>query len=455
MLTIQFCPIYVKFHGTTGLQARVVEHIVQLFSADIVLPRNVVGHDLRYQQRICNEVRRPSYIIGSVNMTKMAIITLSPVWNVPPYLNLADHLANIGDDVKLFGYQKANMPTREVRASGATVLRISLLSRSIPVAALRQLAAFLEYRKRLSRELAMHDWARCFVFNDEGLGLVWTSPSRRLLPKSVVWLLEYHELGSVRLADKYLLRRSIAATPHVPHVAVPNEARADLLMRQRKLRMPPVVVHNAPLRHEVQKIPANSATITLVDRMRIARAESRVVMIYAGAIGQVYAIPELLRAAQNYRSKLFLVLVSRRYPEAEKEVQKALQQGDNQHWLYWADEIPYDCLQSVLVHADIGVVMYKPDTANTRSCAPGKMYEYMKAGLSVFTTCSNPFAGELEQHDAGIVAKDCTPNGIGEALRLVVADRTVLRKQGATSRGLFESKYNFEKQVEPLLEAIK
>jgi len=117
------------------------------------------------------------------------------------------------------------------------------------------------------------------------------------------------------------------------------------------------------------------------------------------------------------------------------------------------DAIPYEDLQSVLSYADVGYVSYAGDELNTLFSAPGKVYEYLKAGLVLMTDETCCIASYLHSYRCGaILPQKPHVDHVSTALSALAENPSEVKAMKRRAFQLFVDHFVFEVQVRPLLE---
>lgn len=110
-----------------------------------------------------------------------------------------------------------------------------------------------------------------------------------------------------------------------------------------------------------------------------------------------------------------------------------------------------DQIPGILATGAIGLVFLEP-LPNYRESLPTKLFEYMAAGIP-FIASDFPYWRELlEEHDAGIFVDSTSPEAPTEALRELIADPERARAMGQRGRRAIEQVFNFENDVDALVE---
>jgi hypothetical protein len=124
--------------------------------------------------------------------------------------------------------------------------------------------------------------------------------------------------------------------------------------------------------------------------------------------------------------------------------------------MLWVDAIDYSEMSHILPMFDVGYVTYIGDTLNTFFPAPGKAYEYLKAGLILLTDRDITIFDDLSCYGCAIFFdKPVAQNDLSKSLASVATKPETIAAMKTNARRLFTEKYSFEKQLEPLTRYLK
>ena len=201
-----------------------------------------------------------------------------------------------------------------------------------------------------------------------------------------------------------------------------SEPIAAELTRRLRLRQAPLLVLNCPPLEEVDVESRPGAPVRAV---------------YQAAVGPGRVIADIVDAA-------------RAAPEVD--VTLRLLGGDGRPLPGVRVEPPVapDALVAALAPYDIGLVIDRLDTDNTRLALPNKLFEYLMAGLALAVPRAPAMAELVEAHGIGVVYE---PGRLGAALQQLAADREALDEMRRRARELAVSRFNAEFQRPTLFRA--
>jgi glycogen synthase len=115
------------------------------------------------------------------------------------------------------------------------------------------------------------------------------------------------------------------------------------------------------------------------------------------------------------------------------------------------DPVPVDQAVEALSGFDVGVTVDRPLTPNTELSVPGKIFEYMMAGLAVVVPRLPGVTALVEGERIGLTYEPGNPKDLARALRELDADRDRLAAMRARARELALERFNAETQAEALV----
>ncbi len=380
------------------------------------------------------------------------IVAAHPIWNVPPFVNAAKELAAKGYRVIVLGYHANDLPQRERLRHNAWILRIPLPTRRVGWAPLRKFLAAFEFLARARSVVNRLRPDVLITFNDPACILQKFIADRPNLSR-VNWLLEYPELERLGLLERTLYRISANSWKNAEVVVVPTKERLalHLALRPECADRKTLVIQNAPLNEPAPQTALSDGTRAALEWCHSGNPDS-ITIVYSGAIGNRYGADSLIRAAGSFPHGIRVLLLGKKHPLSEEEVNTALKECAFPENITWVDEIPYRELPQVLKSCDVGFATYRGDTLNTRFSAPGKLYEYLKCGLTILSDEHCCIYSEATAAGCGIFfPKPVTDDGIRTALAQLLDQRPQLPYMKASARRLFENRLSMEQQIKPLL----
>lgn len=112
--------------------------------------------------------------------------------------------------------------------------------------------------------------------------------------------------------------------------------------------------------------------------------------------------------------------------------------------------VPPNELVSALASFDVGLVIDRPETENTRLALPNKLFEYLMAGLAVVVPSRTVMAELVEREGVGTAFE---PGQLGDTLRSLAENRVVVEEMRRRARAAAVERYNAEAQRPALFAA--
>lgn len=116
-------------------------------------------------------------------------------------------------------------------------------------------------------------------------------------------------------------------------------------------------------------------------------------------------------------------------------------------------QVPNEVALAELAHADVGIIPHWRDE-QFDTTLPNKIFDYMAAGLPVVTSDATPLKRIVEACRCGSVFRERDAAGLAQALRHL-GDAAVRRAAGERGRAAIRTVYNWDRDVERLLEVLR
>lgn len=393
---------------------------------------------------------------------KIFLIASHPIVNVPPFFNSSKELAQHGYQVFLIGYYKDGLKPVEKMETNAYIFRIKLWSHWIKISFLRKLVSLVEFIFITFKIVRNKKPDAIIVFNDPTTILLRFFSKNQSITK-VNWLLEFPEFNRINFFEKMLFGFSTSCWQFSDVMVLPTNERLalSLCLQPNCLNKVSCIIHNTPRSELLAKHISQYSTNAqcAIKFLTSEKARGNITIVYAGAIGNRYAIDQLIYSIGNIESRISLLLLGKKHDLSIQEVNLALERtsGSNQNIL-WADEVHYDELSKVLSYADIGFAVYLGDSLNTKFSAPGKIYEYLKAGLAILTDYKCCIVSEISAYNCGIIIPQESQNN--HVLKDVIFNEILDQHQKINdmkfqSKNLYQDLFDFSQQFKPLVSLLE
>jgi glycosyltransferase involved in cell wall biosynthesis len=240
--------------------------------------------------------------------------------------------------------------------------------------------------------------------------------------------------------NRFLLQRlEDIATRFCDHVMVVTEAQRERLISRGV---------------DADKVSVNVTTprLSFVQAAAsVARREAGVRplrVIYAGQISERRGLDAVLAALAVSRPSaedFELTIVGESGPERDA-LQATVESLDLGKTVVFPPMQPFESLLEFLAEYDVGLIPHVVDD-HTCTTIPGKLFEYMAAGLMVLSSDLPPVAGVVEEEAAGLIVRKDGPDGFAEAFAALLSlPAAEIRAMGLRGREAVLRTYHWETQ---------
>jgi glycogen(starch) synthase len=266
-------------------------------------------------------------------------------------------------------------------------------------------------------------------------------PAGRLIARGAGAKLVYdaHELYSEMEPDPPRLYRAVASRLEgaLGRGAATVVTNCDLFARELdrllELERPAVVVLNCPERR---------ADVSPAPPAPKLRAIYQAAGSHAGR-----PVEDLLVAAEHAPAvEITIRVLGIDHETLRREVERRGLAGR----VHVAEPVPVEQAFDALLGYDVGVTVDRPLTPNTELSVPGKIFEYMMAGLASAVPRLPGLRAVVEGGGVGVTFEPGRPEDLGRALTELAADREQLAGLQVQARKLALERFNAETQAEVL-----
>jgi glycosyltransferase involved in cell wall biosynthesis len=352
-------------------------------------------------------------------------------------------LAGAGYDVTVLAVHDAAAPDRESLGPNLRVRRLRVAARRLPKGAWTQPIKGGEYFARLAAATIALRPRIVQCCGMELLAVAWAGAratgsrllydAREIGPEAMVY--QGLPAAARRLMDHYegaFCRRADAIIDVEP-------ARAAYLGRRHRVPVP-AIVGNYP-----NLIPAGSTNLL---RERLGLAPSTRIILYTGVIRRDRGLLEAIAALREVADAVLVVVGYGPDTERLADARRALGVADR---VFVLPAVPPGELPRMCQGADVGLITLKNVCLNNYYAAPGKLYDYLMAGLPVLVS-DFPGLRTIAERGAGVAVDPENPAQIARALNRILADDALRRMMGQRARELAETEYNWDRASRVLLE---
>src|SRR3972149_5306266 len=216
---------------------------------------------------------------------------------------------------------------------------------------------------------------------------------------------EQHSVASgwVKKIETLCLRRGIDA------LITQNEERAKLYKDERGARVRPVIVHNYKPCRTVKSSGKLRKMLKLSDTERI--------VLYEGMLVHGRWLDKLIQSAAYLPSDTKLVFMGNEMPWWRQNAGRLLNMPEIAREGLVTPYVSQQDLLSYVADADIGVIIYDDKVRNNYYCEPGKLSDYVIAGVPLIGPNFPTIAPVVRRYAIGAVFNSPEPEEIARAIR--------------------------------------
>lgn len=371
----------------------------------------------------------------------------------PPLLNQAALLAKYGQ-VTLLDTSADNAPSLSQNMPGVRRARVAgrKVPRRLPLAALSaSLQSVWRFSKAFGRQMAKRPRA---VIAYEPEAAFFLLRSRRYA-KHIQRIVHLHELPDEEVyrqsrVGSFALRYLLRHLHRADLVVMPDRHRAQWVQQKCGLRELPMVVMNCPRRLET--LPASR----LLPWLRERGVSTDKIVHYQGAVGADHNFERLIESMQFWPDDAVFVIVGSGPENYVEQLRSLARDKGVKDRVLFTGRVSYDEVFSYAVGASVGVSFLNAQYTQWElsAGASNKRFEYVALGIPQVTN-SLPGVQELfEQPGVATTAPYDDAEAIGKAIGKWFGDDALCAEVFHKARALHLDEYNYEQQMQPLLDKI-
>ena len=176
-------------------------------------------------------------------------------------------------------------------------------------------------------------------------------------------------------------------------------------------------------------------------------------LIHLGLFNKLRGWPQALEALKLIDNpKVSLKVIGEINDGTHDEFMAQCEQLDLTRQVEVLDWMPFAQAFEHLQNADIGLILFQPNTLNHVYAMPHKMFDYMAAELAVILP---DFAVEVapvvKDTNCGLLVDPSDPKDIAEKIQMMISDPAQLRTYGENGKVAVQDRYNWEAEVARLI----
>ncbi|MCC7202792.1 MAG: glycosyltransferase [Nitrospirae bacterium] len=211
----------------------------------------------------------------------------------------------------------------------------------------------------------------------------------------------------VKRLERLILKRGIDG------LITQNEERAKVYQDERGARVRPVIVHNYK--------PLREVTGSGKLRKSLKLSETDRIVLYEGMLVQGRWLDKLIQSATYLHPDAKLVFMGKDTPWWRESAGRLLTMPGIVEKVLVAPYVSQDELLSYVADADVGVIIYDDKVRNNYYCEPGKLSDYVIAGVPLIVPDFPTIAPVVRQHGIGAVFNNPEPEEIARVVNSVLA----------------------------------
>jgi glycosyltransferase involved in cell wall biosynthesis len=193
-----------------------------------------------------------------------------------------------------------------------------------------------------------------------------------------------------------------------------NEERTKIYVQERQSRVKPVIVHNYKKRGTAIPTGKLRNLLKLPPRIRM--------VLYEGILNKGRCLEQLVKAAAYLPEDTRLVLMGEKKmswwtPVLEPMLRDPAIAGK----VLVAPFIPHEDLLPYVADADVGILIYDNNSRNSLYCEPGKLSDYVFAGVPVAASRLPTLEPVIRRLGFGETFTNPTPEEIAQAINKVLS----------------------------------
>jgi len=219
------------------------------------------------------------------------------------------------------------------------------------------------------------------------------------------------QAGSVSIVWKHLERWLL--TSIIDALITQNDQRAEVYRDERSARVAPVVVHN--YKPAFPAVPRSGRL-----RARLGLSDSEKIVLYEGVLVHGRWLDRLIASVRHYPAGMVLVLMGEAMPWWEREGKHLAADPRVADRIRIAPFVPHAELPDYVADADAGIIIYDDTCRNNFFCEPGKLSDYVRAGVPVIAPDFPTLGPVVRRYKIGGTFSAPTPEKIAEAILRVL-----------------------------------
>jgi glycosyltransferase involved in cell wall biosynthesis len=193
-----------------------------------------------------------------------------------------------------------------------------------------------------------------------------------------------------------------------------NDMRANFYRNNRFCRTLPFIAHNYKERRTTQTMDSEIF-------VRHGVPKGKKVVLYQGMLAVGRWIDRLVQAAKFLDDDAVLVLMGpKQKPWWDDTISPLLDNPELEGRLFILESVAHEKVSTYASAAAAGVILYDDSVLNNIYCEPGKIGDFVHAGVPVVAPGFPSIKQVINEHNLGIVFEDFSSEGIANAMNEVL-----------------------------------
>ncbi len=185
-------------------------------------------------------------------------------------------------------------------------------------------------------------------------------------------------------------------------------------------------------------------------RERLGLGPAARIALYQGGLQANRSLDILVRAAKYLGSDEYIVLMG--WGPSERALAALIQQEGVGDRVKMLPAVPYEELLDWTASADVGLNVFDPDySLSIHYCLPNKLFEYLMAGVPVFTSELPAVVEIVRQYDVGVVTPSIAPEEVARHLSALLADAAARARMRQNALAASQSELRWEVEREQVI----
>jgi|SRR5579859_221416 len=173
------------------------------------------------------------------------------------------------------------------------------------------------------------------------------------------------------------------------------------------------------------------------------------IALYQGGFNADRGLDVLVRASKFLQPETIIVLMGE--GESRPALEALIEQEQAQDRVKIIPTVPYAELMSWTASANLGLIVYRPQSPNVLMMLPNKLFEYMMAGLPVVASTIPPTVDIINRYDVGRVVTSLEPEDVAEVLNTMLADREAMERMHHNALAATEREFRWDVESQQLV----